>query len=86
MGGTFSYFARVRMFHLLAFDHGNDLFERSLSGGHLRALPLHVTCGSIIVPTVYLWFVDAMALRDGTWIIAKGTKIDWQLWGALDIE
>lgn len=41
---------------------------------------------SILIPTVYLWMVDRLSLQRGTWVIEKGTKLDIQFWGFLDIE
>ncbi|KAJ5379703.1 Bifunctional lycopene cyclase/phytoene synthase [Penicillium cataractarum] len=41
---------------------------------------------SILLPTVYLWMVDLLSLQRGTWVIEKGTKLDIQFWGFLDIE
>ncbi|KAL9584448.1 MAG: hypothetical protein Q9212_002114 [Teloschistes hypoglaucus] len=49
-------------------------------------LPLSNTLLPIIVPTLYLWIVDTLALRRGTWVIESGTKIGWHLWPGLDIE
>nr|WDW19273.1 terpene cyclase [Penicillium meliponae] len=41
---------------------------------------------SILLPTLYLWMVDFISLRRGTWVIEKDTKMDVRLWGYLDIE
>lgn len=40
----------------------------------------------ILIPTVYLWMIDLLSLQRGTWVIEKGTKLDIQFWGFLDIE
>jgi 15-cis-phytoene synthase/lycopene beta-cyclase len=40
----------------------------------------------IALPTLYLWIVDTLALRRGTWVIAVGTKFNIHLWDGLDIE
>lgn len=40
----------------------------------------------ILVPTIYLWFVDELSLRNGVWNIEGGTKLDVQLFGSLEIE
>lgn len=40
----------------------------------------------IILPTFYLWIVDTLALKRGTWTIESGTKLDWHLWKDLEIE
>lgn len=44
------------------------------------------TTGPIILPTLYLWLVDTIALRRGTWIIEPGTKLGIHLWEGLEIE
>lgn len=41
---------------------------------------------SILLPTLYLWVVDNLALQRGTWVIEHDTKLDIQVWGSLDIE
>ena len=38
------------------------------------------------MPTLYLWIVDTLALKRGTWVIESGTKLNWHLWDGLDIE
>ena len=40
----------------------------------------------IAIPTVYLWIVDTLALKRGTWVIESGTKLGWHLWDGLEIE
>ncbi|KAL8806819.1 MAG: hypothetical protein Q9182_001079 [Xanthomendoza sp. 2 TL-2023] len=49
-------------------------------------LPLSNTLFPIFAPTWYLWIVDTIALRRGTWVIESGTKLGWHLWDGLDIE
>ncbi|KAL9588546.1 MAG: hypothetical protein Q9203_002653 [Teloschistes exilis] len=49
-------------------------------------LPLSNTLLPIVAPTLYLWIVDTLALRRGTWVIESETKIGWHLWPGLDIE
>lgn len=39
-----------------------------------------------MVPTLYLWYIDTLALKRGTWAIASGTKLGLHLWPGLDIE
>lgn len=39
-----------------------------------------------MVPTVYLWIVDTLALKRGTWVISTGTKYGLHLWDGLEIE
>lgn len=40
----------------------------------------------IALPTLYLWLVDTLALRRGTWVINEGTKYGVHLWEGLEIE
>ncbi|KAL8950248.1 MAG: hypothetical protein Q9222_003715 [Ikaeria aurantiellina] len=49
-------------------------------------LPLSNTLLPILLPTAYLWTVDTIALRRGTWVIESGTKLGWHLWPGLDVE
>ncbi|KAL8852647.1 MAG: hypothetical protein Q9198_011016, partial [Flavoplaca austrocitrina] len=49
-------------------------------------LPASNTVFPIVAPTLYLWIVDTIALRRGTWVIESGTKLGWSLWDGLDIE
>ncbi|KAI1779388.1 Squalene/phytoene synthase-domain-containing protein [Hypoxylon cercidicola] len=62
------------------------LLTWSLSGYFLIKLPLVCVATPIIVPTVYLWVVDELALGRGTWAIESGTKLGWQIWGSLEVE
>ncbi len=50
------------------------------------ALPLANTVLPIVLPTLYLWFVDTLALRRGTWSIGHGTKLGIYLWPHLELE
>jgi 15-cis-phytoene synthase / lycopene beta-cyclase len=58
----------------------------SLSSQFLIALPLSSTALPIAIPTVYLWIVDTLALKRGTWVIESGTKIGMHLWDGLEVE
>lgn len=49
-------------------------------------LPLSNTIIPIALPTIYLWIVDTLALKRGTWVIESGTKLGWHLWDGLEIE
>lgn len=40
----------------------------------------------VAIPTLYLWLVDTLALRRGTWVISSGTKTGIELWPNLEIE
>ncbi|KAE8385183.1 Squalene/phytoene synthase-domain-containing protein [Aspergillus alliaceus] len=62
------------------------LFQWLLTFDYLTALPWKVTALPICIPTLYLWVADASAVRAGTWVIEKGTKLDYQIWDGLEIE
>lgn len=40
----------------------------------------------VVLPTLYLWIVDTLALRRGTWVIEGGTKFGIEVWRGLEIE
>lgn len=58
----------------------------SLAYQLILELPLSNTLIPIALPTLYLWIVDTLALRRGTWVIESGTKLGWHLWEGLEIE
>jgi 15-cis-phytoene synthase/lycopene beta-cyclase len=58
----------------------------SLSYQFLIGLPISNTVIPIALPTCYLWIVDTIALRRGTWTIESGTKLGIHLWDGLEIE
>ncbi|PMD25666.1 hypothetical protein NA56DRAFT_564733 [Hyaloscypha hepaticicola] len=58
----------------------------SLSSQFLIALPLSSTLVPIAIPTFYLWLVDTLALKRGTWVIESGTKLGVHFWDGLEIE
>lgn len=58
----------------------------SLSFPFLLKLPYTSTIVPIAVPTLYLWMVDTLALKRGTWTIETGTKLELYLWDGLEIE
>ncbi|KAI8283593.1 Bifunctional lycopene cyclase/phytoene synthase [Colletotrichum sp. SAR11_57] len=62
------------------------LFIWTITAQFLLALPLACTVLPVILPTVYLWVVDEMALGRGTWAIESGTKLEFKLFGSLEIE
>jgi 15-cis-phytoene synthase/lycopene beta-cyclase len=62
------------------------LLTWTVSGHFLIQLPLLSIAAPIILPTVYLWIVDELALGRGTWSIESGTKLGWCLWGSLELE
>ncbi|QPG95398.1 terpene cyclase [Epichloe festucae Fl1] len=57
-----------------------------LSGYMIQRLPLSTTLLPIVLPTLYLWVVDTIALRRGTWVIASGTKLGIHVWRGLEVE
>ncbi|KAI1632563.1 hypothetical protein F4809DRAFT_656188 [Biscogniauxia mediterranea] len=62
------------------------LLTWTLSGYALVTLPPSCVAVPICAPTAYLWVVDELALRRGTWAIAPGTKLGWRVWGSLELE
>ncbi|KAI9824353.1 MAG: hypothetical protein M1826_007375 [Phylliscum demangeonii] len=50
------------------------------------SLPRSNTLLPIALPTLYLWLVDTVAMRRGTWAIESGTKLGVHLWPGLEIE
>ncbi|MCJ1259631.1 hypothetical protein MMC24_007470 [Lignoscripta atroalba] len=52
----------------------------------ILGLPIHNTILPIALPTLYLWIVDTLALKRGTWVIESGTKLGWHLWDGLEVE
>lgn len=58
----------------------------SLAYQFIIGLPLSSTFIPIVLPTLYLWIVDTLALKRGTWVIESGTKLGWHLWDGLEIE
>ena len=58
----------------------------SLAYQFLVQLPATSTIVPIALPTVYLWVVDTLALKRGTWVIEAGTKTGYTLWPGLEIE
>jgi 15-cis-phytoene synthase / lycopene beta-cyclase len=60
--------------------------SRSLGYQLLIGLPWTNTVLPIAIHTIYLWVVDTIALRRGTWSIESGTKLGICLWPHLEIE
>ncbi|KAM3509179.1 hypothetical protein MY11210_006434 [Beauveria gryllotalpidicola] len=58
----------------------------TLCGRFSQRLPLKNTALPILLQTVYLWVVDTIALRRGTWVIQRDTKTGFHLWQNLEIE
>lgn len=62
------------------------IHPRILAHQLIMELPLSNTLVPVAFPTLYLWVVDTLALRRGTWVIESGTKLGWHLWDGLEIE
>lgn len=62
------------------------LARRNLAYPFIVRLSLVHTLGCIAVPTLYLWVVDTLALKRGTWAIQSGTKLGLHPWPGLEIE
>ncbi|KAJ9641396.1 hypothetical protein H2199_005366 [Coniosporium tulheliwenetii] len=58
----------------------------SLAYQFIVGLPKSNTVLSIFAPTLYLWIVDTLALKRGTWVIESGTKLGIHVWPHLEIE
>lgn len=52
----------------------------------LLTLPWTKTWLPIALPTLYLWIVDTLALRKGTWSIQLDTKLGIHVWPHLEVE
>lgn len=62
------------------------MLGRNLAYQFIIQLPFSGSIAPIILPSFYLWFVDTVALRKGTWVIESGTKFGVQLWNGLELE
>ncbi|EPS43714.1 hypothetical protein H072_2316 [Dactylellina haptotyla CBS 200.50] len=62
------------------------LFLWSLSFQYILSIPRRNVLIPIFLPTLYLWFVDTLALKNGTWVINPEKSFELKLWGYLDIE
>ncbi|KAH7386168.1 Squalene/phytoene synthase-domain-containing protein [Cadophora sp. MPI-SDFR-AT-0126] len=71
---------------ILAWAGPFALLLWSLSSQFLLNLPSSSTVAPIAIPTLYLWVVDTLALKRGTWTIESGTKFGVHLWDGLEIE
>jgi 15-cis-phytoene synthase/lycopene beta-cyclase len=58
----------------------------TLSSQFLINIPYSSTLAPIAAPTLYLWVVDTLALKQGTWTIESDTKLGIYLWDGLEIE
>lgn len=71
---------------ILAWAGPFALLLWTLSSQFLVKLPYSTTVIPIAIPTLYLWVVDTIALRRGTWTIESGTKLGIHVWDGLEIE
>lgn len=71
---------------ILAWAGPFALLLLSLSSQLIFTLPYTSTLLPIAIPTVYLWIVDTLALKRGTWSIQSGTKLGIYIWDGLEIE
>lgn len=62
------------------------LLTWTLGGLFMATLPWTSVALPIALPTLYLWVVDELALRRGTWAIESGTKLGMTVWGSLEVE
>lgn len=72
--------SKIGVFNSYLMNHRNLAYQ------FIIQLPLTGTLLPIALPTLYLWIVDTLAMRRGTWVIESGTKLEWNLWDGLDIE
>ncbi|GAM82469.1 hypothetical protein ANO11243_004490 [Dothideomycetidae sp. 11243] len=80
-GGEGTYLALITMWAIPVM-----LLLWSLAYQFVLSLPFTNTLLPIALPTLYLWIVDTLALRRGTWVIESGTKLGMQIWPHLEIE
>lgn len=71
---------------ILAWACPFALLTWTFSGLFLLRLPAAGIALPILIPTVYLWLVDELALGRGTWAIESGTKLGICIFGSLEIE
>jgi 15-cis-phytoene synthase/lycopene beta-cyclase len=71
---------------ILAWAGPFTLLLWTLAYQFLGNLPSINVLAPIIIPTLYLWGVDTLALKRGTWSIESGTKLGIYLWDGLEIE
>ncbi|KAK6508134.1 hypothetical protein TWF506_010236 [Arthrobotrys conoides] len=61
-------------------------FLWGLSHQYILSVPYKNVLIPILLPTSYLWFVDTLALKNGTWVINPDKSFGIKLWKYLDIE
>ncbi len=81
VGGEYTYIGLI-----LVWAPPFALITWTMAGRFIISLPLACTALPILLPTIYLWLVDELALGRGTWSIESGTKLGLCLFGVLEIE
>lgn len=81
LGGKYTYMGLI-----LIWASPFALITWTMAGLFIMSLPLICTTFPILIPTVYLWLVDELALGRGTWSIESGTKLGLCLFGRLEVE
>jgi 15-cis-phytoene synthase/lycopene beta-cyclase len=81
LGGEYTYIGLI-----LVWATPFALITWTMAGRFIISLPLACTALPILLPTIYLWLVDELALGRGTWSIESGTKLGLCLFGVLEIE
>ncbi len=71
---------------ILAWACPFALLTWTFSGLFLVRLPTSRVALPILIPSVYLWLVDELALGRGTWAIESGTKLGIRVFGSLELE
>ncbi|KAK4189789.1 Phytoene synthase/Lycopene cyclase [Podospora australis] len=71
---------------IMAWAFPFALLTFTVAGRFILSLPLPSTALPVLLPTIYLWLVDELALGRGTWAIESGTKLGFCLFGVLEIE
>ncbi|KAK6350299.1 hypothetical protein TWF696_006530 [Orbilia brochopaga] len=62
------------------------LFLWCLSRHYILSISRKNVLIPILLPTAYLWIVDTLALKNGTWVISPDKSLQIKLWRHLDIE
>lgn len=81
VGGSGTYLGLI-----MAWAFPFALLTFTVAGRFILSLPWTSTSLPVLLPTIYLWLVDELALGRGTWAIESGTKLEVCLFGVLEIE
>lgn len=55
-------------------------------GADILYIQRRLLCGAIAAPTLYLWLVDGLAMRSGTWVLDPAQTLGVVLGGVLPVE